>query len=346
MTPSPVMPKQFWPHALVLALFCLLFCACCDIAVASGAAHYVFFGTDRQRIREASFLDTKAFAGAQLKYSWRELEPEKDAYDFSAIRKDLAFLNSKGKYLFVQLQDVTFSPSLINVPKYLRDDPRFHGGADKQYTITRDDEKHAVAEGWVARRWDKAVQERFQRLLAALGKEFDGKVAAINLPETAVDFGESGRLFPSGFTPAVYRDAILTNMATLKRAFPKSVTMLYANFMPGEWLPDKDRGYLRSVYRRARELKVGVGGPDLLPYKPGQLHHSYPLIRECHGSILTGIAVQEGNYGSKNPKTGKPPTISDLVGFATGYLRVDYIFWCTEEPFYSQKLIPFLKGTR
>jgi hypothetical protein len=120
--------------------------------------------------------------------------------------------------------------------------------------------------------------------------------------------------------------------------------MQYANFMPGEWLPGKDWSHLRSVYQRAKELKVGVGGPDLLPYKPGQMNHCYPLIRESAGSVPTGIAVQEGNYRHKNPKTSQPVTISELVGFAAEHLQVDYIFWCTQEPFYSEKLMPFLQA--
>jgi len=319
---------------------------CCAGAGGEGPHHYVFFNRDRERIADPAFLGAKAFEGAQLKYTWRELEPGKDSYDFSAIQHDLMFLNSKGKKLFIQLQDASFDPTIVNVPRYLVNDARYHGGADKQYSIKDDDEEHAVPEGWVARRWDAAVQERFHKLLLALGKEFDGKVEGINLAETAVDFGESGRLFPKGFTPAAYRDAIVTNMMALKRAFPQSVTIQYANFMPGEWLPDKDQSYLRSVYRRAKEMKVGVGGPDLLPYKPGQMNHCYPLIRECAGKVPTGIAVQDGNYQHKNPKTAQPVTISELVGFATEHLKVDYIFWCTQEPFYSQKLIPFLQKQR
>jgi hypothetical protein len=114
--------------------------------------------------------------------------------------------------------------------------------------------------------------------------------------------------------------------------------------MPGEWLPGQDRGYLRSVYERARALKVGVGGPDLLPYKPGQMNHAYPLIRASQGRIPTGIAVQDGNYEAKNPKTGKPMTIAELLGFARDNLKVDYIFWCTEEPSYSMNLIPLLNS--
>jgi hypothetical protein len=320
---------------------CIL--VCCGSAAAGGLHHYVFFNRDRERITDASFLGTKAIEGAQLKYTWRELEPEKDAYDFGAIRHDLAFLSSKGKKLFIQLQDSSFDPALVHVPRYLLNDARYNGGADKQYSIQDDEEGQAIPEGWVARRWDPAVQDRFHRLLVTLGQEFDGRVEGINLPETAVSFGESGRLFPKGFTPAIYRKAILTNMTVLKCAFAKSVAMQYANFMPGEWLPDKDESHLRSVYQHAKEFKIGVGGPDLLPYQPGQMKHCYPLIRACAGITRTGIAVQQGNYEHTNPKTGQRVAIADLVEFASEYLRVDYVFWCDQEPFYSEKLMPFLQ---
>ena len=147
-----------------------------------------------------------------MKYVWRQLEHGKDNYDFGDIRHDLAFLNSKGKRLFIQIQDASFDPTIVPVPRYLLDDPQYHGGADYQYNIPGDDETRATPEGWVARRWDPAVRERFHKLLAAMGKEFDGKIEGINLPETAVDFGESGRLYPKGFTPDIYRDAIVANM--------------------------------------------------------------------------------------------------------------------------------------
>lgn len=133
--------------------------------IAFGMEHYVFFNMERERIHEATFLNTKAFAGAQLKYTWRELEPKPNAYDFSSIRKDLGFLRSKRKKLFIQLQDVTFSPSYICIPKYLLEDSRYHGGADKQYSMDSDNEELAVAQGWVARRWDPAVRERYHKLL-------------------------------------------------------------------------------------------------------------------------------------------------------------------------------------
>ena len=316
-------------------------------ACAKPIHHYVFFGQDREQLPKASsFLETRALEGAQVAYSWRTLEPEKDAYDFRAIREDLAFLTARGKRLFIQLQDVTFSESRINVPLYLLRDPIYNGGAARQYEYEGDDEDHARVSGWMARRWDPAVQERFHKLLFALGKEFDGRIEGINFAESAIGVGTSGRLFPKGFSFEIYRDAIITNMKVLKRAFPKSVAMQYGNFMPGEWRPTNDKGYLRAVYEAAKQSKVGVGGPDLLPYRPGQMGTSYPLIREAAGIVPTGIAVQDGNLGAINPATGKKVEVSDLMKFATEYLKVDYVFWGTEEPYYSADVIPFLRRVR
>jgi hypothetical protein len=330
-----------------VAACALLVWLCCAGAAAKTVRHYVFFGQDRERLREASsFLETKAFEGAQVTYSWRQLEPGEDEYDFQIVREDLAFLTSKGKRLFVQIQDVTFSESRVNVPRYLLRDPRYNGGADKQYHVKEGDEGRATVAGWMARRWDPAVQERFHKLLFALGKEFDGRVEGVNFAETSIGVGESGRLFPKGFSFETYREAVITNMRALRRAFPRSVVIQYANFMPGEWLPEKDRGHLRAVYRAAKELKVGVGGPDLLPHRRGQRNHSYPLIREASGVVATGIAVQDGNYEDLNPQTGKRVTVPELLDFATNYLKVDYVFWCTQEPYYSGEVIPFFKSAR
>jgi hypothetical protein len=305
--------------------------------------HFMFVGRHREKLADSSFLQTKALEGAQVSYPWSDLEPAKDAYDFTSIREDLKFLQSRGKKLFIQLQDVTFSEGYVGAPQYLLRDPIYGGGADRQYDFKDDDDNQPVVAGWVARRWDPAVQERFHKLLDALGKEFDGRIEGINFAETSVGFGTTGRFFPKGFSYAIYRDAIIGNMKALKQAFPKSVTMEYGNFMPGEWRPTDDKGYLRAVYEAAKASGVGVGGPDLLPFRPGQLKGSYPLIREVSGIVPAGIAVQDGNFEAIDPSTGKPVQISELVKFATEFLNVDYIFWGTQEPYYSNQVIPFIR---
>ena len=319
---------------LLLTVACLVLSA--ERTSAASIQHYLFVNIDRARIQEPAFLRDGTFAGAQIKYTWRELEPERDRYEFSGIREDLAVLSRHGKKLFIQLQDVSFYESIVNVPQYLRNDPTYHGGAHLEVL----DQAKGTRGGWVPRRWDPAVRERFHKLLAALGREFDGKIEGINLAETAIEMEEP---FPVGYSHAAYRDGILENMSALKRAFPRSVAMIYANFMPGEWLPGEDRGHLRSVYAHARKSGVGVGAPDLLPYRKGQINHAYKLIPELADAVPTAIAVQEGNYSHMNPATGARVKISELVAFARDRLKVNYIFWFPEEPFFSREVLPALR---
>ena len=306
--------------------------------------HYAYFNVQRQRISEPWFLASTSFEGAQLKYKWPELEPERDRYDFSSIRHDLALLRRNGKRLFIQLQDVSFDASIINVPRYLLTDTAYHGGVAGQYA--NDEDSTATPAGYVARRWDPAVRDRFHKLLAALGKEFDGQIEGITLPETSVEFGTGGARFPPGFTPMTYRYGVIDNMRALRRSFRSSVAMQYANFMPGEWLPDDDAGHLRSVYAEARELELAMGGPDLLPLRRPQRNHTYAMLRAHRGVAPIGIAVQWGNYEDVDPKTGARITVPALIEFATDSLGVRYIFWEPQEPFFGRDVVPLLQRTR
>jgi hypothetical protein len=214
--------------------------------------HYVFFGRDRERINEPSFLDSPAFAGAQLKYTWKELEPEKDKYDTDLIEGDLAILQAHGKRLFIQLQDISFSTQIVNVPEYLQEDPVYNGGAHIQYEVEDEQDEQVTPIGWVARRWDPAVLDRFSKLLQALGKTLDGKIEGINFAETSVGFGHTGEYFPEGFTFETYRDGIKSMMKAGRDAFPTSTVIVYANFMPGEWIPWNDQ-WLPQEHLRLRE---------------------------------------------------------------------------------------------
>ena len=303
--------------------------------------HFIFFSRDREGIHDSSFYLHPGITGAQITYPWRILEPSKDAYNFKEIEEDIAFLRLHGKKLFVQVQDVTFDSTRFNVPSYLLKDPVYNDGANAQYGFTPDG--RPVKAGWVARRWDPAVAARFHLLLQQLARQFDGKIEGINLPETAVDLPEAGELRPPGFTRANYVAAIKQNMQVLKSSFKKSVPLLYANFMPGDSRSDS-KADLEAVYQYARQIKLGMGGPDIKVYRPFQMANSYPLIRDMAGIAPTGVAVQEGNYSVINPKTGKPVTLPEIMDFATGYLKLSYIFWCTEEPYYRKEVLPMLRS--
>ncbi len=305
--------------------------------------NFVFFGSERHRISEPTFLDNENLAGAQLKYTWRELEPERDRYALQPLLDDLEFLERHGKRLFVQVQDVSFSER-VPVPDYLRTDPAFGGGVARKYESEGDDESKVWFDGWVARRWDAAVRARFARLLEALGREVDGRIEGLTLAETAVGFGHGGKHHPPGFTYERYVQAVEAIMSAARHAFPRSQVIVYANFMPGEWLPWTDRGYLRAVHGHAARIGVGVGGPDLLPHRKGQQNHSYPLIAARGPRIRAGVAVQDGNLEDRNPATSRPVTVAELYRFARDRLGQDYLFWGTQEPYYSRDVLPFVRG--
>jgi len=356
-TPSPGCVERLKPRerrgrpATVLWVSFALALAACPTprtrpTASPAPRHFIYFGLDRQRTAEPGFLATAAIAGAQLKYTWRELEPEKDRYALDGIRRDLEFLRRHGKQLFVQLQDVSFEEGIINVPDYLLEDPAFHGGAARQYGFEDDDESRPVAEGWVARRWDPAVRRRFTRLLRAIAAEFDGRIAGLNLPETSIGFGQSGRFWPDGYTPSVYFAGLQDLMRTAVSIFRRSDVILYANFMPGEELPRRDHGYLKGLYAAAASVGYGVGGPDLLPFRWFQQHNSLPLIANRAPTVVAGMAVQWGNLEDIDPATGKPVTVPALADYARDVLHLDYVFWGTQEPFYSRDIIPYLERLR
>ncbi len=308
--------------------------------------HFVYFARDRDAIREHPLLEHSRFTGAQIMYSWAQLEPSKGNYDFSIIQEDYEYLKSKGKKLFIQLQDATFDVRYRGVPAYLNTS-EYDGGSIPQ---KNDD---GIEEGWTAKRWNGNVQKRFASLLNALGQDFDGKVEGINLQETAV--GVSNEQDPS-FTPFAYAESIKRNMLALKNAFPKSAKLQYANFMPGEWLPWEDKGYLRSIYQYGESIGVGLGAPDLMVRRKGQLNHALAMMHENEFTVPLGIAIQDGNYigqtGADYPAGSEHPAEAELVkadrknivpllhAFANDFLKVQYMFWVNQEPYFEEDVLP------
>ena len=302
--------------------------------------HFVYFSRDREQIRDHAFLSRDKFSGAQIMYAWAQLEKRPSEYDFSIIREDLQYLRARGKKLFVQLQDTTFNPQYKAVPAYLLTD-QYDGGAVYQRKENGD------PEGWVAKRWNARVRERFALLLNALGRELDGEIEGINLQESAIGVREEDD--PS-LSPEVYAASLKANMLALKKAFPSSTTMQYANFMRGEWLPWEDKGYLRSIYQYGEEIGVGLGAPDLMPQRKAQLNHALAMMHEHEYSAPLGIAVQDGNYigltGSTALKAEHRNIVPLLHGFARDFLKVKYMFWVNQEPYFEQDVLPCFSANR
>src|SRR5262245_25541803 len=136
--------------------------------------------------RAAPLLERTDIEGVQVVYNWKMLEPAKGEYDFSLIEEHLLAAARLGKKLVIQVQDRFFSPQARNVPASLLTEPGYDGGLAPQVENAESDEVSPTY-GWVAQQWNPAVRARYQALLRALGAAFDGRVFAVNLPETAVD---------------------------------------------------------------------------------------------------------------------------------------------------------------
>lgn len=304
--------------------------------------HFVYFARDRESIINHPLLQHPMFKGAQIMYSWKDFEPEKGRYDFSILKEDYEYLKKYGKKIFIQLQDVTFNPKYKAIPDYLFTD-EYEGGAILHYN------DEGKPDGWVAKRWNKEVRERFAMLLLALGKEYDGKIEGINLQETAIGIRQKS---DSSFSELAYLNGLKENMLALKKAFPGSTTMIYANFMPGEFLPWTDKGYLRSIYQYGEEIGVGLGGPDLMVTRKGQLNNPLALMHEGKYTVPLGIAIQDGNYTGKTGadldynedaekgKKSRKNIVPLLHAFAKDFLRVRYMFWVNQEPYFKEDVMP------
>jgi hypothetical protein len=90
---------------------------------------------------------------------------------------------------------------------------------------------------------------------------------------------------------------------------------------------------MSRAFEFAHANGIGLGGPDIVPYRKGQMKNAYPFFNQYKGKLsLVAMAVQEPTLTYTNPETKKPFTREEFVTFAQDYLGVDLIFWATASP--------------
>jgi hypothetical protein len=322
-----VMELRWRPVASIAMLGAILGAWSAALAGTNVAPENFLYLSDSEIEKDQAILVRPDIGGVQIVYSWKSLEPVEGQYDFSTIERDLATTNSLRKKLFIQIQDRFFSIEDRGVPSYLLTEPKYDGGLAPQ--SDNPGEGRASASGWVTMQWNPAVRERFQALLKALAERFDGRVFGINLPETAADIDI--KRDKTGFSCDAYFDAEMKNLADAHAAFMKSHVVQYVNFWPCEWADDHK--YMERIFKFAAENSIGLGGPDIIPYRKGQMKNSYPFFHNFKGRLdLVAMAVQEPTLTYKNQKTGKPFTKEEFVEFAESYLGAGLIFWSASSP--------------
>ncbi|MEO2038170.1 MAG: hypothetical protein ABGW90_05640 [Martelella sp.] len=312
--------------------FKLLLAAACLVASSAAAepANFIYSG-DADEATLTRLLQRPDIEGFQQIYSWRQLEPGEGVYDFSEIEADLARTEALGKQFFIQIQDRFFSNEARRLPDYILTDPIYDSGLVAQ--MDGNGEELPLQQGWAAIQWNDALRTRFQALLTALAEEFDGRIAGINLPETAIDIDMKADA--TGFSCDAYVDAELDNLRHARSVFTESDVVQYVNFWPCEW--NNDHGYMERLFEMAAAEGIGLGGPDIAPYRKGQMKNAYPFFHDYRDRLpVVAMAIQEPTLKYKNDKTGKPYTRAEFVDFAENYLGVDIIFWTPEAPWLSK----------
>lgn len=303
---------------------CLLALLASYPARAAEPANFLFLDAD-DMADHRDLLRRPDIAGGQIIYSWRQLEPRKDEYDFSKLDQDLAVARSLHKKLWVSISDHTFSLKWKGMPDYLSDDPEYQGGITFQYSYPGTASgSNKTPNGVVAMQWIPAVRARYQKLLHAIAARFDGKIYGIDLGETAMDANLAEG--EKGFTCDGYFDAEMENIAAARAAFHKSAVVMFANFWPCNW--NDRRHYMSRAFAYAAAHDIGMGGPDIYPFNPALMQNSYRFLNDYRGKLkLVAMSVQEPDLDFIDPATGKPFSKDSLTGFARDYLGANIIFW-------------------
>lgn len=281
--------------------------------------------------RNVAILERPDIAGVQVVYNWRALEKAEGSYDFSAIERDLAVAESLGKKFVLQVQDRFFSEDARNLPDYVLTEEKYGGGLVPQ--LDNPGESKAKAYGWASMQWNAALRGRYQALLTALADKFDGRIFALNLPETSIDIDMEGD--KTGFSCDAYFDAEIENLTVARAAFKQAHVVQYVNFWPCEW--NNDREYMSRLFALAAEKGIGLGGPDIIPNRRAQMANAYPFFNQYKGQLsYVGMAVQEPTLTYKNEATGKPFTREEFTAYARDFLGVNAIFWSASSPWLKQ----------
>ena len=245
--------------------------------------------------------------GIAKRYTWRSLEPAQGVYDFSQPKSDLAWAAANGMHLIAVIEYKTFVNEKAG-PAYLDslESPNKAGG----YTLAL---------------WKPTVVARYNALVQALGAQVDGDewFEGIATQETALSL-DSATLKSLGYTPEVYRDALINILGNACASLPTSRVFWYMNYLVGH------QSYIGDVASAVAPLGVVMGGPDVWPDNQSLENMTYPFYTQFFGRMTLFGQVEDINYREPHMTGGYATTdwtMPELYDFALSTMHVNYIFW-------------------
>jgi len=251
------------------------------------------------------------FRGVQRFYHWRELEPSRDAYDFSRVATDLEQARRLGLPMAIQIEVQPYHAGRDYVPAYVTG-AEFGGGTYLSSVGVRSPVL-----------WHPAVADRVVRLYRALGATFDGhpNLAVVTTPETSPQWLQPGT--PAAavvpYSEAGLLDSFRVMAWALGTGFPTTVTLQYLNY---------PIAIIDPLVRELVAQRVGLGGPDVYVADPGLSSGVYPFYLAFAGVLPLGTAVQWDNYATRRfHGPADEPAIAELFEFGRSRLQDSFMFW-------------------
>jgi len=269
--------------------------------------HYTLImnGVGAQKIMSSALLP--GMAGMVRRYTWRSLETSQGVYDFSVIKSDLAWATANGTQLIV-------------IIKYKTDDGTKAGPA---YLDAY--EYSNKLGGYTLGLWAPLVVTRYNAMTKALGAQVDSNsnFEGLGNQESALSV-DSATLKAHGYTPEIYRDALINILSAATVSMPTSRVFWFMNFLDG------NQAYLGTIAAAVAPLGVVMGGPDDWPDNQSLETKAYPYYTQFAGKMPLFIQVEGSNYAQPHKTSGyatKYWTMLELYQFALTRLHVNYMFW-------------------
>jgi hypothetical protein len=285
--------------------------------------HYVVFASDDtvsdltaglNEIRNLRFV-----RGIVLRAFWRQLEPEKNVYDFGRIERFLHRAAQDKKRFFLLLSTRYFRSGRV-APDYLKT-PLYDGGVYKFKSF-----KDTFGESITL--WDDDTRHRLTLLIQALARRYDGNPNFEGLILTETAFGQPLTPISDAKKNAYYANMIRVDNAA-RNAFQRTVVIQFVNF---------PYPYTVPVFNNLLRKGLGFGAPDVFLADDDHEKYVYPFNDQARGRIPIGMQVEQDSYYSTSAGGPfDPPPVRSIYVFARDRLHSNYIFWHRDlsEPYFA-----------
>ncbi len=303
--------------------------------------YYIMVGQNDGRDAFDSIKNNPDFLGVKKVYLWKNIETAENVYNFSEIEQDLAYLQSIGKRLWLEIGYTEWNGTVSpRVPYYMWNDSKYGGnpGRHGAYQAPSYGSAPKPEDPWYAVIWNTNVQGRFAALYAALGKRFNGEpyLEGVNIGETSMPVGP-------GYTSSGIDNAFKVNSLAAKKAFPDKVVLLQPNFYDGDI----------SVFRQwLADNGIGIGVPDVVPKSSSITFDFAADFLKLHNQIPTAPDVQWDNY----ERCKEPPHWSGCTAPGTYFTSVElleavvretnpwYLTWDATRAEFTRDTIPAVRN--